>query len=98
MIVLDSDNTTHTIYIIPRTYNLENDHTITIKNDDTKVETTPSNTKSLYKGYVEYVFDLTVQEGNSFSYKITDDTTAEVLHRGKLFCTAQVTQNYKIHG
>jgi hypothetical protein len=48
-------------------------------------------------GYITYVFNLVTTEGSGYDVKIVDDVTTEIIWRGKMFSTAQVTQNYKIH-
>ena len=97
MIVINSDNTSHSIYITPRYYNIDNSHTLSIKDDDTLISVTPSVTRTLEKGYIKYDFDLTTSEGKSYDFTITDATTTNVIHRGQLFATAQTSQNYKIN-
>ena len=98
MIVIDSTDTTHSIYVIPRYYNIDNAHTLYIKDDDTLISVTPSVARVLENGYIKYTFDLTTSEGKSYDFTITDNTTTNVIHRGQLFATAQTSQNYKIHG
>jgi len=98
MIVIDSGNTTHSIYIIPRYYNIDNAHTLSIKDDATTISVTPSVARTLANGYIKYDFDLTTAEGKGYDFTISDNTTTNVIYRGQLFATAQVSQNYKIHG
>ena len=98
MIVIDSGNTTHSIYIIPRYYNIDNAHTLSIKDDETAISVTPSVARTLANGYIKYDFDLTTAEGKGYDFTISDNTTTNVIYRGQLFATAQVSQNYKIHG
>lgn len=97
MIVLTASDTTHTIYLTPRYYNIDNAHTLSIKDDDTLVSVTPSVARVLVDGYIEYTFDLTTSEGKSYDFTITDNVTTNVLHRGQFFATNQVTQEYKIN-
>lgn len=96
MIVIDSDLTSHDIYVTPRYYNIDNTHTLSLKDNDTNIVTTPSATRVLADGYIKYTFTLSTTEGHSYDFFITDDTTSNVIHRGNLFATAQVSQNYKI--
>ena len=98
MVVIDSAETTHNIYIIPRYYNIDNAHTLSIKDDDTVISVTPSVSRILSNGYIIYTFDLTTSNNKSYDVKITDNTTTNVIWRGKMFATDQTTQNYKIHG
>ena len=98
MIVIDSGNTSHSIYIIPRYYNIDNLHTLSIKDDDTLIIVDPTVVRTLENGYIKYDFSLTTSEGKSYDFTITDNTTLNVIYRGQLFATAQTSQNYKIHG
>lgn len=98
MIVISPNDSSHTIKVIPRTLNVDNDHTFSLTNEDTRVSVDVSNTKSINNAYIDYVVSITNTEGQSYSLKITDDTTTLVVWRGKIFCTTQTTQNYKING
>lgn len=97
MIVLDPNQSSHTIKVIPRTYNVDNTHTFSLTDDDFRTTTNIAHTKSLNAGYIDYVITLTTTEGKSYSLKISDVTTGLVVWRGKLFTTAQTTQNYRIN-
>lgn len=99
MIVIDSADTTHNIYIIPRYYNIDNTHTLSIKDDDTNITTTPTvDNRTLGSGYIIYQFDLVTSNNKGYDITITDNTTSNIVWRGKMFATDQVTQDYKIHG
>lgn len=98
MIVISPNDSSHTIKVIPRTLNIDNDHTFALTNDDTRVSVDVSNTKVINGGYIDYVVNITNTEGQSYSLKITDDITTLVVWRGKIFCTTQITQTYKING
>lgn len=97
MVIINPTLTTHDIYIIPRYYNIDNPHTLSIKDDDTNTSVTPTTQRVLYQGYIIYLFDLTTSEGKGYDIKITDDVTTNVIWRGKMFATQQVTQEYKIN-
>ena len=97
MVIINPTLTTHDIYIIPRDYNIDNAHTLSIKDDDTNTSVTPAILRTLYQGYIIYLFDLTTSEGKGYDLKITDDVTTNVVWRGKMFATAQATQAYKIN-
>lgn len=98
MNVLTASETTHNIYITPRYLNIDNDHTLSIKDDGTLISVTPSATKVIEDGYIIYTFNLTTSEGKSYDFTITDDTTTNVLYRGQFFATDQNPQDYKING
>ena len=57
MIIIDSAETTHNIYVIPRYYNIDNAHTLSIKDDDTLISVTPSISRTLSSGYIIYQFE-----------------------------------------
>ena len=97
MVIINPTLTTHDIYIIPRDYNIDNAHTLSIKDDDTNTSVTPAILRTLYQGYIIYLFDLTTAEGKGYDLKITDDVTTNVVWRGKMFATVQATQAYKIN-
>lgn len=97
MVVIDLSGT-YNILIIPRTLNVDNAHTFSLTDEDTRIASSISNTKVINNGYIDYSVSIAnTAEGNSYSLKITDDTTTEVVWRGKVFATAQTTQNYVIN-
>ena len=96
MIVVDLSGS-YNIFIIPRTLNIDNSHTFSLTNEDTRVAASISNTKVISGGYIDYSVSFSTAEGNSYSLKITDDVTTLVVYRGKVFATAQTTQNYVIN-
>lgn len=97
MIVLDPADSSHVISIIPRTYDVSNDHTFSLTDDDFRTTTAVANTKALNEGYIDYTVTISTAEGKSYSVKVTDDVTTEVVSRFKMFATAQTTQNYRIN-
>lgn len=96
MVVIDLSGT-YNIFIIPRTLNVDNVHTFSLTDEDTRIPTNISNTKVIDNGYIDYTVAFSTAEGKSYSLKITDDTTTLVVWRGKVFATAQTTQNYVIN-
>ena len=99
MVVLDFNDSTHNLKIIPRYYNVTNVHTLKLYNENTEVESTETiDSRSLADGYITYTFDKTILENESYSYKITDNTTTKVVSRGRIFVTDQTTQTYSING
>ena len=97
MKIIDPGDSSHIIQIIPRTLNVDNVHTFTLRDEDLRTDTDISNTKAINGGYIDYTITLTTTEGKSYSVKITDDTTTLVVWRGKIFSTAQITQKYVIN-
>ena len=95
MIVLDPNNTTHNLQIIPRYYNVTNTHTLVLFDEDKRTSSTETiDSRTLAGGTITYTFDKTVTEAQRFSYKITDTTTTNIVNRGKIFVTAQTPQTY----
>jgi hypothetical protein len=97
MTVLNPAVTSHVISVIPRTYDITNAHTFSLYDEDLQTTTSISNTKALNAGRIDYAITLTTTEGKSYSFKITDDVTTLIVFRGKIFTTAQTTQNYRIN-
>lgn len=95
MIVIDPNDTTHFIRVIPRNYD-NNANTFNLYDETNRDTTSITNTKVLSNGFAIYEVDLTVSEGEEFSVKINDGNT--VVWRGKIFVTSQTTQAYKING
>jgi len=96
MIVIDLSGT-YNIFIIPRTLNVTNAHTFSLTDEDLRTTANISNTKAINNGYIDYSITLAMTEGKTYSLKITDDVTTAVVYRGKVFATAQTTQNYRIN-
>ena len=88
---------TYNIFIIPRTLNVDNAHTFSLTDENLRTTTDISNTKVINNGYIDYTVAFTTAEGNTYSLKIVDDVTTNVVYRGKIFATAQTTQNYRIN-
>lgn len=97
MIVIDQNDTTHNISLIPRTAITDPSFKLFVKNELTKVSN--NFTISLYtysNGFITFSFDLTVQEDERYSIKL-EDSLANVLYRGKIYVTDQTTQNFDIN-
>lgn len=99
MIILDTGNTTHSVKVIPRYYNIDNTHVVSLYDEDSRSSSNLTiDSRTLSNGYIVYGFDLTVTEGKEYQIKITDSTTTNIVYRGKVFCTSQTTQDYNING
>lgn len=99
MTILDPDNSTHSIKLIPRYYNIDNVHTVSLYDEDLRTSSNLTiDTRTLSNGYIVYGFDLTTVEGKEYQIKITDNTTSNIVYRGKIFVTSQTTQDYNING
>ena len=97
MNVIDPNNASHVIKVIPRYYNITNAHTFSLYDEDLRTSTSLSQTRTIADGYINYTVSITTSEGKSYSVKITDDITGNVVYRGKIFATAQTTQDYQIN-
>lgn len=91
-VVLPSE-TTHTIQLIPRfdPYTLL---VLSLFKEATRVTTTPVNTYYMQNGYLYITFDGTFIDGEKYQIKIASGS--DIVWRGKLLCTSQVSQQYKL--
>ena len=85
--------TSQNIDLIPRFYPT-GAVVLSLYNESTKVTTTPSNTYAVVNGVWTITFTETFAEDDKFQIKITEG--AAVVFRGKLLCTAQTLQDYKL--
>lgn len=96
MIVLNSDNTSHSFKIIPRVYDLFN-VTMELYNEETSITSTEILSKTLVNGYLECSFTKEVQKNSNYRVKIYNNSNDVVYYRGKMFFTNQTDlQNYRI--
>ena len=93
MKVVDTNNTTHNITLIPR-FDTSNSLTLNFYNEASKVSETVANTHSLVDGYLTLTYDYTYTEGDKFQIEVLDGS--EVVYRGKLISTTQEPQEYKL--
>lgn len=92
MKVVNPNNTSHEIIIIPRHY-LYDTLVLSLYNEETQVISTVANTHSTTDGLLYVSFDFYFIYGQKFQIKITEG--ADVLYRGKLFVTTQSAQTFK---
>lgn len=99
MLVIDSTDTTHEIYVPPRSLSTGVDMRLRIKDEDgtTYAVITP-NTIIIVNQYLRINFDLSTSEGKTYELKIYDNDDDTTYYRGKITATAQVKQEYKING
>ena len=93
--IINPNNATHTLRIIPR-YNPAGSLLLTIK-DTTRdiVETIALSSYAFTTtGGIEFDFDFTATSETRYQLTITEDT--EVVYRGIAIATAQDTQEYKL--
>jgi hypothetical protein len=92
MKIIDPNNTTHDIRLIPRYYT---DELIVLEltNEATNFKTIVSNMYLITDGYLNIQFDFEFSNKDRYSFKLTD--TNGVLYRGKIYATSEETQDYK---
>ena len=99
MVILNPLSSTHSISIIPRYYNIDNVHTLELKDEDTNTNVSlVINNRTLSDGNIIYLITATLNDNRSYRLKISDNTTTDIVFRGKVFTTTQTPQNYQING
>jgi len=93
MIVVNPEDTTHNIVIIPRFYPTDT-IVISLFNEATQQTSTPANTYLTTDGNTEIQFEYVFTENQNFQIKITE--ADEVVYRDKIFSTSQDPQGYKL--
>ena len=88
-----SPGSTHTVSFIPRFYPVGT-IVVSLYNESDKTTTTPANTYYIKSGTMTARFTYTFVNKDKFQLKVTEG--ANVVFRGKLLCTDQTTQDYKI--
>ena len=93
MKVIDPNNTSHTLVLIPRYYPT-NSLTLEITEEASGVSESIANTYSITDGElsIEFTYDFTGKD--KYSLKLNENT--EVVYRGKLIVTDQQAQDYKL--
>ena len=92
MTVINPNNTTHTLNVVPRYYP-SNDLVISLYNESSKVTSTPVNTYNINDGKLSITFTFTFVDKDRHQVKITD--AYNVVYRGKLLTTTQDPQKFK---
>lgn len=101
MKVIDPDNSSHSIVLIPRLYTLDASLDLEFY-DETKrtTESIATTTYSVSNGYLTMNFTdaefstITFYEDGKYQIKISD--TSGVVYRGKMIATTQTEQDYKL--
>lgn len=95
MIVLNPDQTSHEIVIIPRFY-FQGEVVMELYNEDKSTTLTFELTPTTIYGYVYLMFDQEFENNTNYQIKITLGNS--IVYRGKLFVTNQTDdlQDYKI--
>lgn len=94
MNLLNPNNTTHILKIIPRFYpvgDVSVELTNGVAGDTSLITVTPT----ISNGYMFLQFEKAFEENSSWQVKVTGEN--EIVYRGKIFVTGQSadTQNYK---
>jgi hypothetical protein len=92
MIVVDPDNESHTIKLIPRFYPT-GFFKFDLYNEVTKETEEIVHTYSVTNGIMSIVFDYDFTEQSKFQVKLYDGDG--VIYRGKIIATSQTPQDYK---
>lgn len=91
-VVLSTDST-HTLSLIPRYYpSLA--VVVELKNEVTKTKTEVANTYSISDGEMSIVFDFSFADKDRYQLKLTEGSS--VVYRGKIICTDQTVQDFKL--
>jgi hypothetical protein len=93
MKVVDPNNATHNITLIPR-FETSSALTLVLYNETTQESTTVTNTYDIRDGNLTITYDFTFTDKDKFQIKITDGT--DVIYRGKIIATTQTPQDYKL--
>jgi len=91
MKVVNPNNTTHTIQIIPRYYDFG---TTVLTLTSLGTSTNVTHTATTTNGITEIEFDFDFTERDKYEIKLTEGT--EIVYRGQLFATEQETQDFNI--
>lgn len=91
MNVVNPNNISHEIQIIPRFYPGD-ELVFNLYNEATQTETNVTIIYLVENGVLTFTFDFDFTDGNRFQFKILEGT--EIVYRGKIIATTQETQNY----
>lgn len=93
MNVVNPNDTTHNIFIIPRYYEVD-ELVLNLYNEATRLAEDVDFEYSIIDGKMTIVFDFTFLENDRFRVKISQQD--EIVYRGKLFAILQLPQEYKL--
>ena len=101
MIVVNPEDATSTIDVLPRYYDdLQALNTnIVITNEDTKIDLTYTlSNQDKNDGFFSFDVATNFVDNGTYRLKISDSTSGLVYYRGKIFSTTQTAQNYSVYG
>lgn len=93
MKVVNPNDTTHSITLIPR-FDTDELLTLILYNEVTKTETTVANTHQTVNGDIIITYDFTFTDKDKYQIKILDG--ADVVYRGKIIATTQTPQEFML--
>ena len=95
MIIVNPNDTEHTISIVPRYFSENTNDLIIVDNFNALSHSVPnSHTES--EGKLLITFPFNFREESRYDIKYIDDVTNEVVYRGQLIATTQISQDYKL--
>lgn len=92
MTVIDPNNLTHTLSVVPRFYP-SNDLVISLYNESDKEISSPSNTYNITNGKINITFTFTFVDKDRHQITLLDGD--KIVYRGKTITTTQTPQDYK---
>ena len=93
MNILNPNVSNHTITLQPR-FSPIGDLFVYLTNETTKVVSDLSNSYTYISGVLNTTFDIDVLEGDKFAIVINNQSN--IIYKGKLFCTSQDSQDFKL--
>jgi len=98
MIIVNPDNTNHTISVVPRFDVTPGSGELTMVLTDSYKNTSDTlvNTFDVSRGKLIITFDYTFRSEGRYDIAVTYLNTSEVLYRGAAIATNQDTQEYKL--
>lgn len=91
--VINPNDSTHTLNVIPRYYP-SNDLVVSLYNEADKTTSTPSNTYNITNGKLNITFTFTFVDKDRHQVKVSEGT--KIVYRGKLVTTTQDPQDFKL--
>lgn len=91
--VINPNNTTHTLNVLPRYYP-DNDLTIYLFNESSRITDTVVNTYSISNGKLKIKFDFTFNNKEKYQLKVSEGD--KIVYRGKIIITTQDPQDFKL--
>jgi len=98
MIVVDPNDTIHSISILPRYYkSLTSNIDVFFTNEDTRKDINHRTSVYIDDGHLFLTTHANFKENATYRVKIVNNDINEIVFRGKIFATKQNKQNYLIN-